>query len=54
MVRVALLCVLVIASLLFPALPAAADPALEVVADGLTRPVFATSPPGDPRVFVVE
>ena len=30
------------------------DLALELVASGLDEPVFVTSPPGDPRLFVVE
>ena len=30
------------------------EPALEPVADGFEQPVMALSPPGDPRLFVVE
>jgi hypothetical protein len=34
--------------------PPAAEPVIETVVTGLDYPVYATSPPGDPRVFVVE
>lgn len=45
----------VIASLLLPALPArAAEPALEELVTGLSSPVFVTSPPDDSRLFIVE
>src|SRR5688572_31160519 len=38
------------------ALPSSAATTLSVqqVATGLTRPVFVVSPPGDPRIFIVE
>ena len=43
-------------ALLAFAVPARAATTLSVqqVATGLTRPVFVTSPPGDPRLFIVE
>jgi glucose/arabinose dehydrogenase len=47
---------LVFASVLAAAPSARAATALSAVriASGLTRPVFVTSPPGDPRLFIVE
>ncbi len=49
-------CLVALATLLLlaPGDAARADVNLERVATGLTLPVSATSPPGDPRLFVVE
>lgn len=53
--RLLRLVVLLITSVLStPVLAQGAPFGLEVIAEGLSQPLFATAPPGDPRLFVVE